>query len=369
MKAMRKLLSALLLAGCVTASAQEPAAKTEYVFNPHWYIQVQGGAQYTLGELSFSDLISPNFQLSGGYNFNRVVGARLSVNAYQSKAGIETGGVEYDWKWYYVAPNIDATFNLSNLICGFNPERKLDFGVFIGIGLNIGFSNDDANDVKNSIPEAYNESALSYLWDGTKVRFQGRAGVNLDYNISSKVSIGLEVQATTLNDHYNSKKAGNADWYFNGLIGVKVALGDTYSTKTITPPQQPAPVERVVEKVVEKPVEVVREVVREPLRRDVFFAINSTTISDSEMTKVKEVADYLKANSNAKVELFGVADRGTGNKTINERLASQRAESVKTALINNYGIDASRISVDSKGDSVQPFEENNKNRVTICIAK
>ena len=43
-----------------------------------------------------------------------------------------------------------------------------------------------------------------------------------------------------------------------------------------------------------------------------------------------------------------------------------------TAIITPYteaGIDAARITGDAKGDTVQPFSENDKNRVSICIAK
>jgi hypothetical protein len=42
---------------------------------------------------------------------------------------------------------------------------------------------------------------------------------------------------------------------------------------------------------------------------------------------------------------------------------------VVDALVNNYGISSSRISSDSKGDTVQPFAEHVKNRVSICIAQ
>ena len=45
-----------------------------------------------------------------------------------------------------------------------------------------------------------------------------------------------------------------------------------------------------------------------------------------------------------------------------------RAENVAKAL-TEAGIDAARITVDAKGDTVQPFSENDKNRVTIAIAK
>ena len=87
MNIKKVLLSCLMLAGTLSVSAQE--AKIEYVHNPYWYIQLQGGAQYTLGETDFKDLISPNVQVSLGRQFSPIFGARLSVNAWQSRAGID----------------------------------------------------------------------------------------------------------------------------------------------------------------------------------------------------------------------------------------------------------------------------------------
>ena len=138
----------MLAMGFMTASAQEQQPQTETVFNPHWFVQVQGGAQYTLGEIAFGDLISPNVQVSGGYNFTDLFGLRLSVNAWQSKAGWEMGDASYDWKWNYIAPNVDLTFNLSNLFCGYNPNRIFNFSAFAGVGLNVAWGNDDAEAAK-----------------------------------------------------------------------------------------------------------------------------------------------------------------------------------------------------------------------------
>lgn len=42
---------------------------------------------------------------------------------------------------------------------------------------------------------------------------------------------------------------------------------------------------------------------------------------------------------------------------------------MKKMLIEKYGIDASRLSTDFKGDQVQPFKENDSNRVVIGVAK
>ena len=134
MNMKKTILSALMVLGVLSASAQEPKGTTEYVFNPHMYIQVQPlGAQYTLGEIDFKDLISYNVQAALGYNFSPAIGARLSVNAWQSKAGISNkdfgAGNFYDsWAWKYVAPSLDLTFNLSNMLAGFNPNRVFSLG-------------------------------------------------------------------------------------------------------------------------------------------------------------------------------------------------------------------------------------------------
>ena len=388
MKFKSILLSSLLALGCTAASAQE--AKTVNVFNPHGYLQVQIGGQETLGEIGFGDLLSPNVQVGYGYNFNKVVGARVSLNAWQSKAGQEFLGQTYKWKWNYVAPMVDATFNLSNLFCGFNPNRLVNVGVFAGIGANIAWGNDEAATAQSNMKTAYtnlinsaygtttpeankvakSDPALSYLWDGSKVRLTGRVGANVDFRVSERVSLGLEVSANTLNDHYNSKKAGNSDWYFNALVGAKFTLGKSYTTKTVPAPK---PVEKIIERIIEKPApapapKVESKVVEENFRRDIFFPIGNTNIAKSQRTKIAEIVEYMKENPDAKITLTGYADKGTGSAAFNDKIAARRAQTVYNTLAAK-GVAKSRMIKKSMGSRVQPFEENDMNRVTICIAK
>ena len=384
MKMKKTILSCLMLLAGISANAQEQKGTTEYVFEPHWYVQIQPlGAQYTLGEVSFGDLLSYNVQATVGRQFSKLWGARLAVNAWQSKAGskFDISNKEYKWKWNYVAPTIDATFNVSNALFGFNPNRVFNLSAFAGIGLNIGFSNTEAADADKAIRAMgtivgsngttyTTNQGLEYLWDGTKVRLMGQFGLMGDFKVSDKVSIGLELSANTLNDKYNSKKAKNWDWYFNALAGVKIALGNTYSTRFIPAPEPEIRyVEKIVEKVVEVPAKVEEpEAKTEALRRDIFFAIGKTVIRKSEQQKVDEVVAYLNANPEAKVNITGYADAGTGNDRINDRLAAGRADVVVKAL-KKAGIAASRISYDSKGARVQPFADNDSNRVSIVIAE
>ena len=119
-----------------------------------------------------------------------------------------------------------------------------------------------------------------------------------------------------------------------------------------------------------KPAPVVEEVKKvEPLRREIFFKINTSKIAESETVKIRDIVAYLNANPNAKITITGFADAGTGNTKINDRLAKERAEAVANTLISQYAIDAARITSESKGSREQPFAENDKNRVSICIAE
>ncbi len=376
MKRMKTILAAALLMLSSAAMAQatyEAADGTKYEFQKHMFLNLEGGAQYTLGEAKFKDLISPNVQLGLGYQFSPVFGARLQANAWQSKGGWTADVLPADYKWKYVAPGIDLMFNLSNLFSGWNPNRVFNLTAFVGGGANIAFSNDEVNDIAAKIQrETWSHYNLEYLWDGTKVSPFGRAGLEAAFRLSDAVALTLEGNANILGDKYNSKKADHPDWYFNALVGLKINLGKTYN-KILPPPPAPEPTpEPVVEPepvVAPAPAPVVEEVKIEPLRRDIFFEINKTIIRDTEAQKVKDVADYLAKYPNAKVQVTGYADAGTGNDKINDRLAAGRADAVVKALKEKYGVAESRISYDSKGSRVQPFAENDLNRVSICIAE
>ena len=375
MKLNKVILSGVVALSCVSASAQE-ADKTVNVFTPHWYAQAQVGGQYTLGEIGFGKLLSPNVQVGVGYNFNQVVGARLTLNTWQSKAGQNVAGNVYKWKWNYVAPMVDATFNLTNLFCEYNPDRLVEVGVFGGIGANIAWGNDEAADAQKAILAgpgknlAEVQAPLENLWDGTKTRFVARVGANVDFRVSDRVKLGVELSANTLSDKYNSKKAGNPDWYFNALVGVKVALGETHTTKVIPAPK---PVEKIIERIIEKPApapapKVESQAVEENFRRDIFFPIGNTNIAKSQRTKIAEIVKYMKENPDAKITLTGYADKGTGSAAFNDKIAARRAQTVYNTLAAK-GVAKSRMIKQSKGCRVQPFEENDMNRVTICIAK
>ena len=366
----KAILSCLMLMAGLSVSAQEQKGTTEYIFEPHFYVQLQGGARYTTGETDFGKLISPTIQGAIGYNFNKALGARLGVNFWQSKGGydITNNAFPYkvDYKFTSIAPALDLTLNLANLINGI--PTKWEYGLFAGVGLNIrSAASDEVKTIANHVNQFDNYAPMPDDYTKSGVFVTGRAGAFVDYKITDQFAIGLEFNGNLLSDKFNYKKAGNPDSYFNAMLGIKYAFGPTYTTKFIPDPEpQIEYVEKIVEKIVEVPAP---EPVIEPIRRDIFFLINKYNIRESEEQKVKDIVDYMRANQTARVMVTGYADAGTGNDKINDRLAAQRADAVVKMLTDKYGIPADRISYDSKGARVQPFADNDSNRVSICIAE
>ena len=368
MKIRKTLMAVMLLAlTATTASAQAP----EYRFKQHTYLDLQAGAQYTVGEASFKNLISPNVQVGLGYQLTPIFGVRLAANAWQSKGGV-VGLETHTYKFRYIAAGLDLMFNMTNLIAGWDPHRLLDIDLFVGGGANMGFHNNEANDLAN---RGY---TFRYLWSGKKVRPYGRGGVRIGFRLSECVQLQLEGNLNLISDKYNSKYGDNKDKYYNLLAGVRINLSKPcrvieHNEEIVEPTfEEPAPVtQTVVEQPKPQPKPEPKPVVKpvEPIQREVFFLINKANIQPGEATKIKDVADYMKEHSNAKVSIIGYADAKTGNDKINDRLSKKRAEAVRKVLTDQYGIAADRITTDAKGAHIQPFSQNDKNRVTILLAK
>ena len=353
MKRIKNILAAVALLMGVSTAVQAQGVEDSYPYN---FISLQGGAQTTFTNHKFTDLITPQVALSAGRYFNSKVGARLHLQGWQIKSAITD-----TYKFNAITGDIDLLMNMSNII---NPNRscdKFDWVLLAGFGVNYGWDFDEFNTQNNAL--AINPNP--YLCGTKHSSYNNRLGMQFNYNLSDKLALGLEVDGNMKNDEFNLKRNYNPDFQVQALIGLTYKFGQPAKKRVkevVETYYVDEPYTEMVKK--QRPIETV-EVSK--MEKVVYYMINVTDVEQGQGVDVaiKEAADLIKTDPNAKIFVTGYADVQTGNAEINERLSKERAEGVANKLVNEHGINAANITIDWKGDTVQPFAENDKNRCVI----
>ncbi|MDQ8036965.1 MAG: OmpA family protein [Pedobacter sp.] len=103
----------------------------------------------------------------------------------------------------------------------------------------------------------------------------------------------------------------------------------------------------------------------------VTFDSGKVVVKDQYKAEIGEVAALLKQYPGTSAEIQGHTD-SSGKKASNDKLSQQRADAVKAVLVNEFGVDASRVSAKGYGSS-QPVADNKtaegkaQNRRVIAI--
>ena len=394
MKRLTMIAVVLLMMGGA-ASAQQSKSDESLEFRPNWSLKVQGGIAHTIGEASFGELISPAAQLSATYNFHHAMGVRVGLSGWQGKGSVVAADEIYRFR--YAQLSADYVLDLASLIGGFKHDRVVSPYLFAGIGGAYGFDNKEVAPLKDQYA-----GQLPYYWEN-KAFVAGRFGAGVDFWVTDNIALGLEADGNFYSDKLNSKDAMVgllADWQLHLLAGVTFRLGDNTRPSAVyaaaVAAAEAAAAEAAAKAAAEKAAaekaaaekaaaekaaaeaaaqkaaaEAAAKAAAERAAKaaensdNVFFTINSTYIRKAEGKKLEKLAEWMKANPDFNVALVGYADKETGTPEGNMKLSENRSKVVKERLVK-LGVPAERIATAFKGDTVQPFAENNKNRVVIC---
>ena len=156
----------------------------------------------------------------------------------------------------------------------------------------------------------------------------GNAGVGAFWRLNDALSLRTEARAT-----YNIDEDF---WNYTALAGLNVVLGG--HLKPVANVVEVAPVEAA-------PVQPAPQQLVEDLNMElrVFFDTNKSNIKDQYKPEIAKVAEKLSEYPNATARIEGHTDN-TGPRALNERLSLARANSVKSALVSEYNVDAARLS-------------------------
>ena len=88
----------------------------------------------------------------------------------------------------------------------------------------------------------------------------------------------------------------------------------------------------------------------------IYFDVNKDVVKAESFGTISEISQTLKENPTVRIKIIGHTD-SDGDDAKNLDLSRRRALSVKNTLVNQFGIDASRIQTDGKGET-EPLATN-----------
>ena len=373
MNSLKLFAASLLSLAMVTTAAAQEGKEAQTRSYPYFFAGIQGGAQTTFTNYDATKLITPIGGVNVGAMLAPAVGARLHVSGINNKGGFRYSGQKYDYN--YAVTDLDLMVNLCRVFAP-SKETLMDLYLIGGAGFGVTWNNDD---FKQLAASDLADGNLHLGWDDRRFVHNFRVGLQLEANVSKLIGINLEVTANNLQDRFNTKLNGHGDWQLQALIGVNFRFGGKKKTTEPTYVPQPAPVQpekpqtaatAPAEKPAAKPQPKPQPTERKLETTDVTvrFALAKAIVTEEEEAKVAAFAQWLKAHPTANAEITGYADAGTGNGRINRNLSEQRVQAVAKLLTEKYDIPASRITTAYKGDTVQPFADNDDNRVVIGTA-
>ncbi len=380
MKKVCLLLLFVLVAFSISAQeAQNVSQGTVYLKNKgsdNWYIGIGGGTNLYMTKsendvgASLGDRLGWMGRLEIGRWNSPNWGARLVIDGGHVKHVVPTIPGEQNW----MGGHMDLMYNIINAWGTYNPDRIYSLIPYLGVGYMYGLD----QDWKKSNPDGN-------LFKDQNQTFTYNVGLINNFQLSKSVALFLDLEWRLLKEMFDGGKA-DGDKEYDGMLtgnaGIKFGLG---GRQDFTPAElmdynlisdlnnqinrlraENEQLKRRPESCPDRP-EVKPTVISEEIYvpNVVFFRINSSTIDIGQQVSVYNTAEYMKANANAKVKIVAYADRQTGTSAYNLALSERRAKAVADALINEHGINGNRISIDWKGDTEQPYAENNWNRVAI----
>ena len=355
----------------------------------HWFLEIQGGVgMLPFGEAnnkaSLTDRIYPIVQLGLGQWHEPWFATRVQLGGWNMKGFVmDAAGTNQAYNNLFAVAHYDFMFDVVNYFAKYNAKRVFHLVPYVGLGA--GYKHHTTTG-----------GAFGDVFDATK-RVAGAttndfggvvdAGVIFKFRLGRRVDLNLEAQmlATKTNMMGTSWKKQGADLMAFATAGLGFNLGKP-EWDVLTPmdwalvndlngqinnlraenaelAKRPAYCPECPEVEPTQTTEV-----KTVVSNVVYFRIASAKIDQNQYINIYNTARYALEN-NSKIYIVGYADEATGNPSINMTLSERRAKAVAKALVEKYGVSEDMIEVDFKGDTVQPYETNEWNRVVIMTAE
>ena len=287
-----------------------------------------------------------NVSLVGTVNLSNLFGGYKEAPRFFEVEGFAGLG----WMHRYVqdiAPNYRENYRSNSMTAQFGSNLLFNLGQSKAWGVKLSPAIIYAVDTpteKSSVNSLNSLTSVTQLTAGVVYRFKGSNGAHHFTRPSNREEL----------EALNKQLAGLRE----DLRGKDGQLSESQ--------RRIAQLEKELEEARNKKPEVIERTVtksKKTLESVVTYRVGRTNIESSQLPNVERIATYLRKYPNSKVVIKGYASP-EGNLEKNQKLAADRAESVKKILVTRYKISSARIQAEGNGIG-DMFSEPDWNRVSI----
>ena len=321
--------------------------------------------------------LSPAASIYVGKWFSPEIGVRFGVNWLQCQGLSSTefgSGIEweknvvnsdnqefYRQKFSEVGPVFDVMFNLTNIVCGYKPNRWYNLSMYVGGGgyWSLSKTYDFTTENGNAF---FDKDGWDFNGDRV-ITFRG--GIINSFNISKQVQLSLDLRYSGIDNHKDEPGEG----WNKTSHDIQAYLGVTYLFKkrewnAPIVPVCPEPencdalrarlqaadariadLEQQLKDCLEKPEPIVAEekvVAKKAPLATIYYPKNVFKLTKKDVNLLSAVAEVMIENPDKTYLLTGWADNYTGNDEINVRLRKNRVAGVEKQLIKQ-GVPAHQL--------------------------
>ena len=331
-------------------------------FWDNWFVSAGFGGQIIFGnhdkQVKFFDRIAPALDIAVGKWFTPGIGVRLMYSGLSVKGatqkeghgefpthstGVDVPGKGGDGYWLmkqkfnFYNLHLDALFNMSNILCGYNEKRVYNCTPYIGLG-------------------------WARVWESPQsMEVSANVGVLNSFRLNDALNLNLDIRGAYMSDRFDGELGGRwGEGVWSATVGLTYRFkqrGWGRSKTIVRTRDRRRELKEMQDKLNDMQAQLAKRerdsitVVRTLAAANfVIFKIDTWDLTNESRVQLGLFAETIKkADPNAVYIITGYADKGTGSVERNVILSKNRARVVYECLVNEFGVPKKQLRVDHKG--------------------
>lgn len=331
-------------------------------FWDNWFVSAGFGGQVLFGnhdkQVKFFDRIAPALDIAVGKWFTPGIGVRLMYSGLSVKGatqkeghgefpthstGVDVPGKGGDGYWLmkqkfdFYNLHLDALFNMSNILYGYNEKRVYNCTPYIGLG-------------------------WARVWESPQsMEVSANVGVLNSFRLNDALNLNLDIRGAYMSDRFDGELGGRwGEGIWSATVGLTYRFkqrGWGRSKTIVRTRDRRRELKEMQDKLNDMQAQLAQRerdsitVVRTLAAANfVIFKIDTWDLTNEARVQLGLFAETIKkADPNVVYVITGYADKGTGSVERNVILSKNRARVVYECLVNEFGVPKKQLRVDHKG--------------------